>query len=89
MKKFTMTELTCETEDGRFELTRMRTSKGHASITVRQIGGGKLTFSNEPPAEDGAGLGFGDDYEGAALDVCKALNEIALTDCSVPQETDK
>jgi hypothetical protein len=77
MDDFYMREVSEETSDGLFRVTRTRSSKGHASISVRLDGVRCLIFDNK---------NNGSEYEQKAFELAKVLEKIASEPCTLPKE---
>lgn len=77
---------TITSKDGNMEVSRTRTSKGFASITIR-VGGNSISFNNEPddnPHADTSADAYGDNYEQKAMRLAKLIDEVSRNGCTLP-----
>ena len=77
---------TITAKDGNMEVSRTRTSKGFASITIR-VGGNSLSFTNEPDDNPRGNLSVdacGDNYEQKAMRLAKLIDEVSSNGCTLP-----
>jgi len=73
---YTQRKISKTTEDGKFTVSRSRDSDGKASIHIQMHGynAGGILLTNEDHD-------FGDNYEQAALDLSRVLDDIGCNPC--------
>lgn len=77
---------TITSKDENMEVSRSRTNKGFASITIR-VGNNSITFTNEQddnPHADTSPHACGDNYEQKAMRLAKLIDEVSSNGCTLP-----